>query len=322
VTFSCRTAGLTLEVEADGARWGRFVQEACAGQLLGQGPADVHVSVSTDPRPFDLTGLDPLTRGAWSDGATVVMHDACSSGADLRLRPGPAGLEVEARARPAPTTRALTLLAPSRAQLLWRAAMLQYPALWWAGVRGAVPLHVSALRVGGVAVVLAGPGGVGKSTLLRDAMVRSAVGVSDNVCVTDGTRVHGLLEPLRGTDGTGRRMPHGRREEPWRERLDALDVDRVLVLQRGSGEEVRVSPTSAADAARVMTAGTYAAGELRRYCAFAATLALATGIGPAHPPVEDRATVLAGSVPCARVTLPAGPGTAVEDLLLEPASGS
>jgi hypothetical protein len=68
-------------------------------------------------------------------------------------------------------------------------------------------------------------------------------------------------------------------------------------------------------AARALVAGTYAAGELRRYWAFAATLALGTGLGPAHPAIVGEAERLAQSVPCLEVMLPARPGTALAEIV-------
>lgn len=141
--------------------------------------------------------------------------------------------------------------------------------------------------------------------------------MSDNLCVGDGVSVHGLLEPVRSDGGAGRRMPHGRRESPWVQRLDGLTVERILVLRRGTGLRAVVTPMHPASAARVLTAGTYAAGELRRYWAFAATLALGTGLGPAHPPLAQVAEQLCRSVPCVDVLLPSTPGTRVVDLLAE-----
>ena len=55
-----------------------------------------------------------------------------------------------------------------------------------------------------------------------------------------------------------------------------------------------IRPLSPDEAARALVAGTYMAGELRRFWPFAATLALATGIGPVHPDVNGK---LAGLPP-------------------------
>jgi hypothetical protein len=68
-------------------------------------------------------------------------------------------------------------------------------------------------------------------------------------------------------------------------------------------------------AARYLTAGTYMAGELRRYWAFAATLALGTGVGESHPPVQQVAGTLSTRLPCVRVALGSRPGAPLRELL-------
>ena len=50
-------------------------------------------------------------------------------------------------------------------------------------------------------------------------------------------------------------------------------------------------------------AGTYMAGELRRYWAFASTLALGTGVGEVHPRVDEVARTLTAGLPCWELTL-------------------
>lgn len=316
----CRTAGLDVVVQSRSRRWVKLARESFAGQESVSESPQVRVIVEAPaPQPFSLEGMRPLTRGAWSDGTTVVLENACASGADLRVTPRGRLLEVEVRFRPGWAERALALAAPDRAVLLLRSALVQYPALWWAGRSGAVPLHVSGVSVRGRGLLLAGPGGVGKSTLLRDSLSDGAIPVSDNLCVSDGITLHGLLEPLRSEGGAGRKMPHGRRESGWPLRRDSLPVDHVLVLHRGVGTRAAVLPVTAEAAARVVTTGTYAAGELRRYWAFAATLALGTGLGPAHPPVAEAARRICSRVPCSDVLLPGTTGTRLADLLPEPA---
>jgi hypothetical protein len=321
MSLSCRSGGVTLAVDAPRGPWRQRVIEACAGQVV-EGtpitPTDIRVRVVVGAGPFPLDGMDPLTRGAWVGGSRVVMQDACASGLDLRVSAGADALTVEVRPHPRPSQRGLAVLAPARTQLLWRAAMLQYPVLWWAGIKGGVPLHVSALSLDGEGVVLAGPGGVGKSTLLADAMGAGAPAVSDNLCVCFGSTLYGVLEPLRTAGGTGRRMPHGRREAGWTARLDHLVAERILVLRRGPEAEVDMVPMRGDDAARVIAAGTYAAGELRRYWAFASTLALGTGLGPAHPPVVGCADDLTDGIPCSEVHLPATAGAHLIDLVTGP----
>jgi len=311
-----RTAGLVVHVDGD-APWTELVRESCAGQQM-PGPAataDVHVMVSDDATVSARTGHRLVTRGAWTDGREVVLTDACSSGLDVVVRTGRGTLEVVARPLRGWRQRALGLAAPDRQVLLQRAVLVQYPALWWAGTKGQVPMHVSAATVDGFAVVLAGPGGVGKSTLVATLTGPTDAPVSDNLCTTDGRTVHGLLEPTRAEGGSGRRMPHGRRESPWSTHVDSVRPDAVLVLSRGDGDAVEVIRIDPDAAARELVGGTYAAGELRRYWAYAATLALGTGLGPAHPPVADVAAALAGRVPVLGVRLPRAPGTTLGEIV-------
>jgi hypothetical protein len=311
-----RTAGLAVQVDGD-EPWTELVRESCAGQELEEPPVtpDVHVMVTRDADVGPGSGHRLVTRGAWSDGREVVLADACSSGLDVAVRPSAVRLEVLVRPHRGWRHRALGMAAPDRQVLLQRAVLVQYPALWWAGTRGHVPMHVSAASVDGYAVVLAGPGGVGKSTLVATLDGPTEAPVSDNLCVSDGRVVHGLLEPTRAEGGTGRRMPHGRRESGWARRVESVRPDAVLVLSRGERDEVTLTRTDPDAAARELTGGTYAAGELRRYWAYAATLALGTGRGPAHPPVADVADALATSVPVLDVHLPRSPGTTLRDLV-------
>ena len=324
------TAGLTVEVSAVGpasARWTRLVREACAGQELGD-PEPGGSEPSSPARAADVVvtvahgepvGPSPrhrlVTRGAWTDGHEVILQDACSSGLDLVLHPHGARLQVVVHPAPAWRHRALGLAAPDRRLLLHRAAIIQFPALWWAGVHGRVPLHVSAAVVAGHGVVLAGPGGVGKSTLIATLDAATGAPVSDNICTSDGAVLHGLLEPARTDSGTGRRMPHGRREAGWLRHVDGVTPDTVLVLRRGATSDPVVRHLDPAAAAREIVGGTYAAGELRRYWPLAATLALATGRGPAHPPVTEVAELLTRRLPAYEVQLPERPGVTLEELV-------
>ena len=322
-----RTAGVVVDVDADTEDWLEVVHEAWGGpepsDADSRAPrvggaaaavADVRVTVArtgtTEPGPHHR----PLTRGAWSDGREVILLDACASGLDLTIRPSDSGLDIVARARPGWRHRALGALAPDRRVLLHRAVLVQYPAMWWAGVMGHVPLHVSAATVGGSAIVLAGPGGVGKSTLVATLDGASDVPVSDNLCVSDGHTVHGLLEPARALGGSGRRMPHGRRESSWARRVESVVPDAVVVLRRGDRADPVVRRLDASSAARELVGGTYAAGELRRYWAFAATLALGTARGPAHPPVAGVAESMARTRPAYEVLLPSSPGVTLREI--------
>ena len=159
-----RTAGVVVDVDADTEYWLEVVREAWGGtepsaadsrspRVDGDAApaADVRVTLTrtgaTEPGPRHR----PLTRGAWSDGREVILLDACASGLDLTIHPTDSGLDVVVRPRPGWRHRALGALAPDRRVLLHRAVLVQYPAMWWAGVMGRVPLHVSAATVGGFA---------------------------------------------------------------------------------------------------------------------------------------------------------------------------
>ena len=203
--------------------------------------------------------------------------------------------------------------------------LLQYPAMWRAQQRGRVPLHASVCTVGGpsgpgrMTVLLAGPGGVGKSTLVHAELTGGARYTSDNICVSDGRSAWGVVEPLRLAAGRrergGRRMPHGRRELPWPGRAGCLVPGRLVVLARGRAGVPAVTPCDPGRAARILLAGTYMAGELRRYWAFAAALALGTGVGTPHPPIEAVAAALARGTDCVTVALGDRPGPALRELL-------
>lgn len=329
-----RSCGLRIDVETETSSWAGVLARALGGptnQAEGRPPddlvgdaADIRVRVESPTAAFSLSGLRPVTRGVSGDGSRVLLMDACGSGLDLLVEPSPNLLTVTARPRPAARHRALQLAAPARTELLWRAALLQYPALWWAGVRqDAVPLHVSAARIGQTGVVVAGPGGVGKSTLLHGLARDEGTPVSDNLCTYDGEMLHGLAEPVRVEAGPGLRrrhlqrgtMPHGRVEQPWAVREPTLWPTLVLVLSRGSDARTTVRPVSNEAAARTLTAGTYAAGELRRYWSFAATLALGTGLGPAHPAVGERARHLSQRVNCAEVVLASRPDAGLAEIV-------
>lgn len=329
-----RTAGERVELRCADGWLAAILADGAAGECVPPDgdPPDVRLTVGDDAAAFDVTGWPVLTRGAWARDGQVIVRNACSSGLDLRVAVDRTVLDVTARWRPTWAVRAASAALRARARLLLRAVLLQYPALWRSGQRGRVPLHASVHTVGGPdgpVVLLAGPGGVGKTTLVTAALGRGAVATSDNLCVTDGHTTWGLAEPLRVPgdgpatgmhSGRGRRMPHGRREAAWPSRARQLTPGHLVVLARGDGPGPAVTPCTPEEAARFLVAGTYMAGELRRYWGFAATLALGTGAGPPHPPIEQAAAALAGRLPCHKVLLGARPGR--EHLDGDPADGA
>jgi hypothetical protein len=320
-----QTAGERVELRCAVPWIADVIAEGAAGQLTAADgvPPDVLVTVERDTAPFDVSGWRVLTRDAWYRDSQVVFGNACSSGLDLRVTVGEPTVELVARWRPSATGRAAAAVLRARSRLLLRAVLLQYPALWRSQQRGRAPLHASVCGLntaGGRTVLLAGPGGVGKSTLVHRELLSGAFSTCDNVCVSDGQRAWGLVEPLRlpaeAHAGKGRRMPYGRREAGWPRRTDQMTPDLLVVLARGTKPGVtRCDPELAA---RHLAAGTYMAGELRRYWAFAATLALGTGLGGTHPPVQQIAQELSAGLPCVQVTLGDRSGSPLRELLSAP----
>jgi len=318
------TAGERIEVTCRHGWLAGVLKEGAVGGLTQSDASrpDIRVTVEDTSAAFDTSGWDVLTRDAWRRPGQVMVRDACSSGLDLLITTGEPRLDVVARWRPPLTGRAASAILRSRSRLLIRAVLLQYPALWWSQQRGRMPLHASVCTVGsdhGRTVLIAGPGGVGKSTLVNAELARGGVATSDNLCVSDGRTAWGLLEPRRvpaseGGSKQGRRMPHDRREVPWTSRVDELVPDLLLVLRRGSAKTTTSAPCDPDEAAKSLVAGTYMAGELRRYWAFASTLALGTGVGDIHPKVDHVARTLTAGLPCREVTLGA-PGTPLGSLV-------
>jgi hypothetical protein len=312
------TAGERVLVDCAIGWLSRLLTDAAAGELseaaaIGE---TVRLQIQADRRPFDRDGWTLIGRGAWAASPRALIEDACSSGFDLLVDPRGSVLHVAARYRPAPRTRAANVLLGSRFRLLAAQTLLHYPALWWASVRGRVPLHVSVTAGADGVTMVAGPGGVGKSTMLSAGLKRGEVATADNLCACDAHRAYGVVEPLRLTGVRGRAAAtHGRSEFALPGRVPSLEPDRLVVLRRAAGSRAAAGPLPSAEAARELIAGTYMAGELRRFWTFAGTLALATGIGPAHPDVCGIAGSLADRLPCFEVRMAHGAPAAIGDLL-------
>ena len=323
-----RTAGalVSIETPANGVR------EALLGVRAGVPTAepatavpDVTVIVDDGSRPPRTRDLVPVTRDVWVDGdGAVVLGSAGGSGyaqawsvdrdhVTVRTWWTPSRAEAAAAVALRPRFRAL------RAQVL-----VHYPALWWASLRGMAPLHVSVVEIDGVAIMLAGPGGVGKSSLVSRELQAGAAATCDNLAACSGTTAFGVLEPLRlpaevaGEHGT--RAAHGRRERQWRGHVPALDPELLVVVRRGGGAEPTLREVRSGVAARALVAGTFAAGELRRFWPLCAVLGLGTGLGPVLPRVEELADTLTGRLPCFELELGREPGARLSTLLRDPIS--
>jgi hypothetical protein len=317
-TFS--TAGEQVSGQCSVGWVSALIDESLAGeqgQTAGRS-ATLSIRVEKGTEPFDIHEWIPLARGAWTREGDVAIRNACGSGFDLLLRPNAQPCDVAFRWRPTLRDRAAFLALPSRFHLLARSVLIHYPAMWWAGVHGRTPLHAPVFTSGPITALLAGPGGVGKSTLMTRELEAGNSAVSDNVSVSDGTTAWGLVEPMRSDRGTGRRMPHGRREAPLVGRVAALTPSHLVVLRRALGNAATVRRCDPSEAARALVTGTYMAGELRRYWGFAATLAEGTGLGPAHPPVAEVAEAFAARLPCVEVSLPETDEVRLAELLAAP----
>lgn len=299
------SAGERLAIDCAVPWVARLLVEGADGELRddGDAPPTVTVRVEASRQPFLTRGWTPLTRGAWRRHGEVVVENACTSGFDLHLRCAGETAEFAFRWRPPARDRGAAWALRSRFHLLARAVLMQFPALWRAGMRGRAPLHASACAVARATPLLAAASGVGRSTLLLRELAAGGRATGDNLSVADGRTVWGLVEPLRVDAGSGRRMPHGRREAAMPGRVGALEPDRLVVLERGGSQTTELTASRPDAATRSLIAGTYMAGELRRYWSLAATLAAGTGVGPAHPPVVEVAWALATELPCFTLTL-------------------
>lgn len=77
--------------------------------------------------------------------------------------------------------------------------------------RGLLPLHASAVAIGGGAVALCGASGVGKSTLAAALSARGHELVADDICLVD-----------TGRDGEAAVLPGGAPLRLWRDAIDRL----------------------------------------------------------------------------------------------------
>jgi hypothetical protein len=298
------SAGERLAIECSLPWVTDLIAEGSPGEVRRQA-SDVSVRVHVDASKsrFDTSGWELLTRGAWRRHGEVVVESVCTSGFDLHLECTPELATFTFRWRPPARDRFAARLLRSRFHLLARAALTQYPALWWAGTRGRAPLHASACVAGESTPLVVAASGIGRSTLVLGELRRGGKATGDNLAVGDGTTVWGLVEPLRVEGGTGRRMPHGRQEAPMPNRVDSLVPDCFVILERGTSDRVSLSACSAEVAERALVTSTYMAGELRRFWSFAAVLAAGTGLGPAHPPVAQVASVYAAKLPSSLLAL-------------------
>ncbi|MDX6325002.1 MAG: hypothetical protein QOK15_1356 [Nocardioidaceae bacterium] len=316
------TAGLQVQLRNETGRdQADLLRSVGSWAGAATGPSTPAVSLVLDPprrRAGEAAGTRTVTRGVRVDAQGVVsFRSTGGSGFDQSWTVDGDGLEVRSTWNPSYAELAASRMR-SRFRALRSQVVVHYPVLWWAGTQGRAPLHVSVLEVAGTVVMLAGPGGVGKSTLVSRELGRGARATCDNLAVCDGTVAYGLSEPLRldteAPGAAGARTTHGRREHTWQP-VPELTPDVVVVLRRGTEGEHRMRPTAPEVARRALVAGTMAAGELRRFWAVQAVVGLATGSGPVLPEVEAVADQLATRLPCYELELGTPPGASLSEVL-------
>lgn len=332
-TFSVRSAGQGVVVHSEGRVLHHELLAAAGSPPQDTGalvatPPDVEIWVERDRHDFPSGPRTLVTRGVSVDADTGVVISSAGGSGHTQWWSAGEHLRVCSRWRPSLPERSAALLLRGRRRALQAQVLLHYPTLWWAGVRGLSPLHAAVVEVEGVVVMLAGPGGVGKSSLLAREIAAGGVAMCDNLAVSDGTRIHGLAEPMRieasqasrahAIGAVGARTTHGRRDHAWGERPDVLVPDLLVAVRRGDADRATVRSAPPATVARTLVAGTFAAGELRRFWPMCAVLALATGLGPEVSPVVEVARLLTERVPCVELALGPRSGAPLRELLSGP----
>lgn len=306
-----RTGGITAEVSSD-VVWVRPWLLSATGQDTfpppsAAGPSTLRIEFERG-RPPSPAGWTPVTRGAWAnDDGSMLIESVGGSGFTQHWSWADQQLVVRSWWSPTAKESVAASALRSRFHALRAQVLLHYPVLWRAMVHGLAPLHVSALAMDGKVAVLAGPGGVGKSTLVANELAGGAVATCDNLATSDGRKVNGLREPLRlprefGGVSAGR-ATHDRREHLWTRWVPTLEPSVVVVVRRGHGPRPVIRDLHRDAARRSLVAGTFCAGELRRFWPLAATLALANGTTVPVPPVESIADELVHRLPCLELTL-------------------
>lgn len=314
------TAGQRVAVEGSAAAVATILAATGGAESSCADLPNLVLSLERSKDRFDTSGCEPITRGVWATNRReAIIESAGGSGFSQLWTIDEDGLRVISRWTPSIKEAAAARLLPARHHALSGQVLVHYPALWLALQQGFAPLHVSVVQIDGVAVLLAGPGGVGKSSLVSRELAAGGRATCDNLAACDGTIAYGLAEPIRLpaelNDATGRKTFHGRREHGWEARMRTLRPELIVVLRRGLHPDPRVRLIDEAQAARAIVSGTYAAGELRRFWSTAAVLAMATGCGPAHPPIEEVAATFAARMPCLEVQLGRQPGAGLAEIL-------
>lgn len=292
------TAGEHLVVDCS-LDWARMLVAEGIEPATADVEGSLTISIDASRESLGEDSWAPFARGVRSGGGAVEIRDACTSGFDLGMKLESDRVRFAFRWRPPRRSAAARAILRTRFRLLARSVLVQYPALWWAAVHGRAPLHAAVVRIGDLGLLLAGPSGVGKTTVLEDQLSAGWMASTDNLCVSDGRTTWAVVEPVRSARAAaGARAPHGRREISLPRRELEVEPSVVLVLRRSLDGPPRLRRVDGEIGARALISGTYMAGELRRFWPLAATLAAVSGVGPVHPPIAAIATTLTERLPC------------------------
>jgi hypothetical protein len=291
------------------------------------GPADLTGPTRTVARRLEVAVAGP---------PTLLWRRAAGLPVDLRATWSDERLDLHACLAPDRREQLLRRLRPQRLpqQLLYLLGI--YPSAWVARRRdGAALLHASAVELEGRGLLVAGPGGVGKSSLAAAALALGGRLVSDNLVLATAQRVRGWREPVRlaggaddpasGLTDVGGNGWHGRRDHLLAADRWVPSVRPALVLLPQLADRAAVHPEEDAVpwAERLLALGALA-GELTRWRAFTAALDSLDARPVADP--RDTLTTLLSGVPLRRVDLsrtadPAALRRLVHDLVCDLPTG-
>lgn len=204
--------------------------------------------------PFGLPGAVSLSAGAAElnivQGAATLLDEAVQRGpyrqlgeqieltipaAGRFLLTGPGRLEVFPYPGVDPEVFAAFVVASGLPMLLWQ--------------RGGLLLHASGVELNGKAIGIAGPSGVGKSTLARALLDAGGRLIGDDTLWLADPQRPALAAGLNG--GQFLRQADGEVQFaalPSERRAGSTPLDAVVILARGPGQLARLGPLAAVQA--------------------------------------------------------------------------
>ena len=185
------------------------------GSQAGQAWACPDIDVTAGWRTEETPGCDapfgaPSSAGAYGKRMRLSTHELVwfdthrDKELQLRFRPNGArfAFDVDYVYRPTPKKLAKYPDYEQRKFFSVLQYLLYFPIAWFLErTRGWRLLHASAVAAGDRAVLVAGPGGVGKTTTcLALVGLAGMTFVAENLLLVDGEQIHPVPEPIRLTD--------------------------------------------------------------------------------------------------------------------------